>query len=130
MDNLPALTAVARGRCAEQMAAQWLRLCRMQILDRNRRAADGEVDLVARDGQTLVFVEVRARREGALVGPAASIDAAKWRRLLNCARALSREPALRWPGRTMRLDAVLIDLASSGLRLRHLRNLRGPATYR
>ena len=71
------LTPVDRGRCAEEIAAQWLRLSGLRILDRNRRAADGEIDLVAREGPTLVFVEVRARRTGSWVGGAGSIDARK-----------------------------------------------------
>jgi len=124
-----ALPAVERGRCAEEIAAQWLRLNSIQILDRNRRAAGGEIDLVARDGDTLVFVEVRLRRAGSWTDAGHSIDARKWQRLLGCARALSREAGLRWPGRRMRMDAVLLKPTSSGFELRHFRNLTGPATH-
>lgn len=130
MENGPAITAVARGRCAEEIAAQWLRLCGLEVLDRNRRAADGEIDLVARDGPTLVFVEVRARRRGSLVGSAASISARKWGRMTRCAQVLAREPALTWRGRRLRFDAVLLELSAGGLGLRHLRNLTGPASRR
>jgi putative endonuclease len=118
------------GRCAEEIAAQWLRMAGLQVLDRNRRAAGGEVDLVARDGPTLVFVEVRARREGAWVGGAASIDRRKWGRLRGCIRTLAQEPAFRWSGRRIRIDAVLIEHGGAGLTLRHLRNLQGPASGR
>ena len=124
------LTPVDRGRCAEEIAAQWLRLTGLRILDRNRRAADGEIDLVARDGQTLVFLEVRARRAGSWVGGAESIDARKWGRLCRCARQLAREEPLRWPGRRLRIDAVVIELGQHGLKLRHLRNLSGPESRR
>lgn len=102
----------------------------MEILGRNRRAAGGEVDLVVREGATLVFVEVRARRKGSWVGGADSIDYRKWRRLQRCARALAAEPGLVWPGRRMRIDAIVIEHAEMGLWLRHLRNLRGPASGR
>lgn len=100
----------------------------MVVLDHNRRAAGGEVDLIARDGDTLVFVEVRARRRGAWVGGAGSIDRTKWRRLRSCARALCAEPRFRWKGRRLRIDAILVDYGAEGLRLRHLRNLQGPAS--
>jgi len=123
-------TAAARGRCAEEIAAQWLALSGLVVLDRNRRAADGEVDLVARDGNTLVFVEVRCRRRGAWVGAPASIDARKWGRLCRCARRLATEEALRWPGRTLRIDAIVLELGAGELKLRHLRNLTGPASGR
>ena len=116
------------GRCAEEIAVQWLRMAGLVVLDRNRRAAGGEVDIVARDGSTLVFVEVRARQEGSWVGGAGTIDHRKWARLRRCARALTAEPALRWPGRRLRIDAVAIEHSDSGLRLKHLRNLQGPAS--
>lgn len=118
------------GRCTEEIAAQWLRMAGMVVLDRNRRAAGGEVDIVARDGQTLVFVEVRARREGSWVGGGQTIDGRKWARLRRCAGALATEPALRWPGRRLRIDAVLVEHSGSGLGLRHLKNLQGPASGR
>ena len=118
------------GRCTEEIAAQWLRMNGFVVLDRNRRAAGGEVDLVARDGRTLVFVEVRCRRSGSWVGGAGSIDRRKWARLLACARRLAAEPALRWPGRTLRIAAVVVEHGPEGLGLRHLRNLGEPARGR
>jgi putative endonuclease len=126
MENNPHRPTLV-GRCSEEIAAQWLSMAGMEVLGRNRRAAGGEVDLVARDGQTLVFVEVRARHYGSWVGGAGSIDWRKWQRLLRCAGALSRDPALRWPHRRMRLDAVLIEHSPSGMQLRHLKNLQAPA---
>lgn len=123
----PARTPPEQGRCAEEIAAQWLRLAGLSILDRNRRAGDGEVDLVAREGPTLVFVEVRMRRAGAWVGAGVSIGPQKWRRFRSCAAALARRPEWVWPGRRIRLDAVVIERDRSGLVLRHLRHLTGPA---
>lgn len=124
------LSAVERGRCAEEIAAQWLQLNSIQILDRNRRAGGGEIDLIARDGDTLVFVEVRMRRAGSWTDAGHSIDARKWQRLLACARVLSREGALCWPRRRVRIDAVLLKPTSSGFELRHFRNLTRPSTHR
>jgi putative endonuclease len=125
-----ARSAVERGRCAEEIAAQWLRLNSIHILDRNRRAAGGEIDLVARDGDTLVFVEVRMRRSGSWTGAGDSIDARKWQRLRSCARALARETTLIWPRRRMRFDVVLLTPTATGFELRHLRNVTRPANHR
>lgn len=125
-----AQSTVDRGRRAEDIAACWLRLRGMDVLDRNRRAADGEIDLIVRDGLTLVFVEVRARASGSRVGAAESIRADKWNRMRRCARELAQEPHLRWAGRRMRLDAVVLETGADGFRLRHLQNLTGPAANR
>lgn len=119
---------VARGRIAEGMAAGLLELRGHEVLDRNRRAGPGEVDLVTRDGDTLVFVEVRLRRRSAWVGPAGSIARRKWERLTGCARALAASGDFRWPGRRLRIDAVILELDGPVLRVEHLQNLRGPAS--
>lgn len=116
--------APRRGQLAEAIAARWLELRGMELLDGNRRAGGGEVDIVAREGPVLVFVEVRIRARGARVGAALSIGPGKQRRLRQCARALLRQGALpRWPGQRYRFDAVLLEESPDGLRLRHLRQV-------
>jgi putative endonuclease len=100
------------------------------ILGRNLRAGGGEIDLVAREGPTLVFVEVRLRGGGAWVGAGASIGRAKWGRIRSCARVLAAAREFCWPGRRMRIDAIVLGQVSSGLRLEHLRNLTGPSDGR
>lgn len=94
------------GRAAESLAADHLRAHGLAILERNVRSRHGEIDLVARDGATLVFVEVRLRRPGRHGGAGDSISAAKRRRLIAAAREyLARLP--RMP--ECRFDAVLLD---------------------
>jgi putative endonuclease len=118
------VTNTRRGRAAERFAAIFLELRGLQILDRNRRGGGGEVDLVARDGQTLVFVEVRLRGEGRWVGAAASISRQKQARLLACARQLATEPTFDWPQRRLRFDVVLLELRDAQLSMWHHRNVR------
>ncbi len=88
------------------MAAAFLEGKGLKLLTRNYRCRLGEIDLVARDGATTVFVEVRRRGSNAFGGAAASITAKKRARLLRAARHyLSRV-------RTMpqcRFDALLIE---------------------
>lgn len=116
--------STALGRAAEEIAAAYLKLAGLRILDRNRRMGGGEIDLVAREGDCLVFVEVRYRAEGDWAGPARSIDAAKIARLRSCARRLAREPAFCWPSRSLRFDVVLMQRSAQGLRLWHHRQVR------
>jgi putative endonuclease len=95
----------AAGALAEEQAARFLAARGLKILARNHRCRGGEIDLVCRDGATLVFVEVRLRTSRAFGGAAASITPAKQRRIALAARHyLAGKP---WPA--CRFDAVLLD---------------------
>jgi putative endonuclease len=88
------------------MAAAFLERKGLRVIERNYRCRLGEIDLVARDGATTVFVEVRQRASSAFGGAAASITASKRQRLLRAARHyLSRLRTLP----ECRFDAVLIE---------------------
>ena len=95
-----------KGVDSEALAADFLRDRGLTILERNYRCRLGEIDLVARDGATTVFVEVRRRASRAFGGAAESITPAKRAKLIRAARHyLSRlrdEPRCRF-------DALLID---------------------
>ncbi len=95
------------GERAEAIAADYLARQGLVIVARNFRTRHGEIDLVARDGDTLVFVEVRLRSRGDYGGAAASVTAGQARTrwiaasLIYLAK-LGREPPCRF-------DAVLLD---------------------
>ena len=76
------------GRAAEAAAARHLERAGYRILGRNFRARVGEIDLVAMDGPALAIVEVRYRASDRCGGGAASITAAKRRRIVRAARVL------------------------------------------
>ena len=102
------------GAQAETIAAQFLVRRGLVIVARNFRTRAGEIDLVARDGRTLVFVEVRMRRSTRFGGAGASITTAKQQRLVAAANAylamLGREPPCRFDAILMRdLDAATIE---------------------
>lgn len=97
--------AVAGAR-AEALAATFLESRGLVILERNWRRRCGEIDIVARDGDTLVFVEVRLRRGRSFGGAAASIHAAKRARLAAAAGLYISGLAAPPP---CRFDAVLLD---------------------
>ncbi len=74
------------GEAAETAACAAMQAAGCRILARNVRYREGELDIVADDGGTLVFVEVRMRRGGGYGGAAGSVDLFKQRRLLRAAR--------------------------------------------
>lgn len=111
-----------KGLDFEDRALELLAGAGLQLLARNLRAAPGEIDLVMRDGDTLVLVEVRARANASHGGAGASIDPAKQRRLARAAALVLPDLARRhWQGRVppVRFDAVLFD-AGRALWLRHV----------
>ena len=109
-----------RGAEAEALAAAFLERQGVRIIARNYRCRLGEIDLVARDGATTVFVEVRSRASSAFGGAAASITAMKRARLLKAARhylaGLRAVPQCRF-------DALLIE--GDPPRIEWLRNAFG-----
>jgi putative endonuclease len=96
--------AEKRGRGAETIAAWWLRLHGWRILARRARVPGGEVDIVARRGRTLAFVEVKARATADAA--AFSLDAYRLRRVAVAAERLAQR-FLR-EGDEMRIDAIFI----------------------
>jgi putative endonuclease len=97
---------MSRGADAEALAAGFLAQQGLAILARNYRCRGGEIDIIARDGATVVFVEVRMRSHRAFGGPAESITYSKRRRIRLAAQhylaRLRSEPPCRF-------DAVLLD---------------------
>lgn len=94
------------GARAEQLAAAFLQRRGLTVVERNFRCRAGEIDLILRDGATLVFAEVRLRKGGAFGGAAASITPQKQRKLRLAAQcylqSLPTEPPCRF-------DALLLD---------------------
>ena len=96
--------AEQRGRGAETLAAIWLRLHGWRILARRARVPGGEVDIVARRGRTLAFVEVKARPNAEAAG--FSLDAWRLRRVVTAAERLA--PRYMREGDELRIDAIFI----------------------
>ena len=116
----------ARGAAGEQAAAEMLTALGYEILERNFRTRYGELDIVATDGDALVFCEVRSRvgREAIAralesIGPGKRIQlrkmAGEWLRLSQAPRAWTR---------CIRFDAVAVAIAPNGraLAIQHVRD--------
>lgn len=119
LDVMRAKDAV--GQYGERVAADHLVSSGLAILDRNWRCADGEIDIVARDGAALVFVEVKTRSSSAFGDPAEAVSRAKATRI--------RKLALLWLEQNRELPAAFrrelrFDVVSV------VRNAAGPAVVR
>lgn len=96
--------AEQRGRRAETIAAWWLRFHGWRILARRMKMRGGEVDLIARRGKLVAFVEVKQR---ATAGAAAmALDRHRLRRVAIAAEQLA--PRYARPGDDIRIDAIFI----------------------
>lgn len=102
----------ARGYHAEQAAAQYLEQQGLRIQASNFSCRAGEIDLIAVEDDSLVFVEVRARRTGSLVNGADSVNGTKQRRLIRAARFYLHRHALNES--FCRFDLVAVRIQSSG----------------
>lgn len=107
--------AEAAGRRGERIAAWWLRLKGWSILDRRVRTRAGEVDLVARKGKLIAFVEVKSRASAAELDFA--IDERRLARVAAAAEVLMARYAD--PGDDIRVDVILL---APGTRPRHIEN--------
>ena len=106
----------ALGQQGEQLAETELKQRGYQILDRNWRCQEGEIDIVAEHGGWLVFVEVRTRRGVAMGSPEASITPKKRARLVRVAQRYLSENVpheLDW-----RIDIVAVEFSIHGELLR------------
>lgn len=97
------------GKTAELLAAQYLQHHGLKLLESNYRCRFGEIDLIMRDSDVLVFIEVRLRNNARFGGAAASITPQKQQKLIRTA-----EHYLQANGnQACRFDAILLDDLSS-----------------
>jgi len=110
----------AVGAYGERVAARHLVEAGLIVLDRNWRCPHGELDIVARDGPTLVFCEVKTRRGDRFGAPVEAVIPAKVRRLRMLATLWIAGSGLR--PRDIRFDVVSVHPQGSGAaRVEHLR---------
>ena len=91
----------------ETLAGKHLKRQGLDIIERNFHSRRGEIDLICRDGQTLIFIEVRYRGQGSLATAAESISPGKQRRIAHAARYYLQKKAL-WH-LPCRFDALLVE---------------------
>jgi putative endonuclease len=117
--SLRALLNRILGARSESLAARHLRRQGMRVLVRSYRTPQGEIDLIARDGDTLVFVEVRARQHGE---PAETVTTEKERRLTLTALQFLKEHELLEARSRFDIVAITWPDPHRAPEIKHIRN--------
>lgn len=114
---MPTTAPQTTGRLGEDLAASHLQQQGYVILARNVRFPFGEIDIIAQDGETLVFVEVKTRRSQCFGSPLEAITPRKQQQLIKLAQAY-----LQGQERPVRFDVVAVMLAKKSVTVEVLPN--------
>ncbi|OGD85544.1 hypothetical protein A3B51_03085 [Candidatus Curtissbacteria bacterium RIFCSPLOWO2_01_FULL_41_18] len=115
------MTTVTKGKYGEDLACRYLSKLGYKIIERNFRIRGGEIDIIAKDGQTLVYVEVKTRSSNYFGTPEESVTAQKLR-FLERAVKFYRARRKNLP-QLERIDVVSVDLSSKTSSLRLIKNI-------
>ncbi|MCP4168577.1 MAG: YraN family protein [Chloroflexi bacterium] len=103
------------GQLGEDLAVETLERAGMKVIYRNWRCSSGEIDIVAREGEVIVLVEVKTRRGRGAGTPEQGVDPAKQAKLCQLAEAYIEISG--WEG-DVRIDVVAVEMDSAGRLLR------------
>lgn len=106
------------GRRGEAQAEKFLKKAGLQIIARNVHVGCDELDLIAKQGDTLIFVEVKTRKNEDFGRPAAAVNRAKRKKLSRAAIRFLKKRKLRPP--YIRFD--IVEVIGDGLQVRHIPN--------
>lgn len=101
------------GASAESLACRYLNQQGLKIVERNFRTQRGEIDIIARDKDVLVFIEVRLRTNPSFGSAAQSIDARKQARLISAAQHYLLKTGLT-DAQACRFDAICMSAVDAG----------------
>jgi len=108
------------GRLGEELAAEILKGAGYRIVERNYRCRSGEVDIIAVDGKTVVFVEVKCRTSEEYGSPQLAVDRRKQRQISRAATTYLR--ANRLLSCSARFDVVAIVVQGKDHDIEHIKN--------
>lgn len=111
---------IRTGRQGEDLAAGYLERAGYRIIERNYRCLFGEIDLVARDGGTIVFIEVKSRRSDRFGPPQASVGPKKQKKMSQIALHYLEQNQLH--ACKARFDVVAVSLLPAGHRVELIRD--------
>ena len=112
MDLPKTLSRTGLGATGEELAISYLKKLGYRIVERNFRCKLGEIDVVAYDGNTLVFVEVRTKKSSHFGSPVSSVSYQKQRKLISLAKFYIKKHKLF--NRSARFDVVGVRFGSDG----------------
>lgn len=112
------LPTTPTGNKGEELASAYLKKCGYRIVKRNWRVSVGEIDIFARDGRTLVIVEVKTKTTPSFGHPAEMVNYYKQQKLLQ----LARYCLALYPESDIRIDVVSVDLSGDTPNIEHFEN--------
>ncbi len=112
------------GKMGEDAAVNFLQKKGMQIIERNYSSRCGEIDIIAKEGQYVIFIEVKTRKFNSMVSPIESVDERKQKRILKTAMLYLQEKGKLYQ---TRFDIVEVIYKKDGCRnviisINHLKN--------
>ena len=116
------ITSTAQGRKAEQIALNHILKHPGRLLYRNFRCKFGEIDLILENNNTIVFVEVRYRKNANTLDPAESIDVTKKRKIVKTALYFLQRNHRKFPVHDYRFDVVSITGQPDDCKINWIRN--------
>lgn len=114
------MKTVQKGKSGEKIAAEYLKAKGFEILFTNYRYGHKEIDIIARDKNYIVFVEVKAGRSKTYGPPAGWVNLRKQKKIAEVATAFMQE--YQFPGYDFRFDVVAIDASSGKEIIEHIQN--------
>jgi putative endonuclease len=117
---MPPINRRIQGKAGEDLAARFLERNGFKIIDRNYRFERGEIDLIAEEGDELVFVEVKARRSTVFGAPEDAVTEEKQEQVQRVADGYLFEHDI--DNRLCRFDVVAIEFKDGKADIRHIRN--------
>jgi len=114
------LTGKRTGKKGEDLAVAYLVEAGFRIIERNYRCLFGEIDIVAQEGETLVFVEVKSRRSAAYGDPLLAVGCRKQKKISRVSLHYLADKNLRQ--RPARFDVIAVMLLPAGHRIELIRN--------
>ncbi|MGD1043890.1 MAG: YraN family protein [Bacteroidota bacterium] len=109
-----------QGKAGEDLAARFLEQNGLKIIERNYRFERGEIDLIAEEGDELVFVEVKARRSTVFGSPEDAVTEEKQEQVHAVAEGYLFEHDI--DNRPCRFDVVAIEFKNDATDIRHIRD--------
>ncbi|RPH40064.1 MAG: YraN family protein [Desulfobulbaceae bacterium] len=103
---------VLLGRKGEELAASFLQQRNFTLLARNYRGRTGEIDIIAREGKTTVFIEVKTRQKGASYFPAEAVTVRKQRQISRTAQEFILQHKIQ--NQPARFDVISVSLNQDG----------------
>lgn len=103
------LTTTNKGQCAEQLAAKFLRSNGLKVLTQNFHCRFGEIDIIAQDNNTIIFIEVKYRKQTSFGGAISAVPVSKQQKIIKSAQIYLQQAALNEYNTACRFDVIALQ---------------------